>query len=77
MGNVGTIEGTAWNDIKVKSLTSEYSDYLQFYRKNRELSEERKEKLKYQIQRVEIIAEKYSLLIMRPGLTMNLEVQLN
>lgn len=46
-----TIEGTAWNDIKVKSLTSEYSDYLQFYRKNRELSEERKEKIKYQIQK--------------------------
>ncbi|NLP16189.1 MAG: Crp/Fnr family transcriptional regulator [Clostridiales bacterium] len=46
-----TIEGTAWNDIKVKSLTSEYSDYLQFYRKNRELSEERKEKIKLQIQK--------------------------
>ncbi|MDD4111525.1 MAG: hypothetical protein PHC56_00640 [Herbinix sp.] len=46
-----TIEGTAWNDIKVKSLTSEYSDYLQFYRKNRELSEERREKLKLQIQK--------------------------
>ncbi len=46
-----TIEGTAWNDIKVKSLTSEYSDYLQFYRKNRELSEERKDKLKLQIQK--------------------------
>lgn len=46
-----TIEGSAWNDIKHKSLTSEYSDYLQFYRKNRELSEEKKEKLKLQIQR--------------------------
>ncbi|MBE5965726.1 MAG: hypothetical protein E7255_01955 [Lachnospiraceae bacterium] len=46
-----TIEGTAWNDIKHKSLTSEYSDYLQFYRKNKELSEERKEKLKNQIQK--------------------------
>ncbi len=46
-----SIEGTAWNDIKHKSLTSEYSDYLQFYRKNRELSEEKKEKLKLQIQR--------------------------
>lgn len=45
------IEGTAWNDIKHKSLTSEYSDYLQFYRKNRELSEEKKEKIKLQIQR--------------------------
>ena len=46
-----TIEGTAWNDIKVKSLTSEYSDYLQFYRKNRELSEEKREKIKLQIQK--------------------------
>jgi CRP-like cAMP-binding protein len=46
-----SIEGTAWNDIKHKSLTSEYSDYLQFYRKNRDLSEEKKEKLKLQIQR--------------------------
>lgn len=46
-----TIEGTAWNDIKNKSLTSEYSDYLQFYRKNKDLTEERKEKLKAQIQK--------------------------
>lgn len=46
-----TIEGLAWNDIKHKSLTAEYCDYLQFYRKNRELSEERKEKIKQQIQR--------------------------
>ncbi len=46
-----TIEGTMWNDITHKSLTSEYSDYLQFYRKNKELSEERKERLKAQIQK--------------------------
>ncbi len=46
-----TIEGIAWNDIQNKSLTSEYSDYLQFYRKNRELSEEKKEKIKAQIQK--------------------------
>lgn len=46
-----TIEGMAWNDIRHKSLTSEYSDYLQFYRKNRELSEDRKEKVKLQIQK--------------------------
>lgn len=46
-----TIEGIAWNDIKNKSLTSEYSDYLQFYRKNRELSEEMKGKIKLQIQK--------------------------
>lgn len=46
-----SIQGIAWNDIKYKSLTSEYMDYLQFYRKNRELSEEKKEKLKQQIQK--------------------------
>jgi CRP-like cAMP-binding protein len=46
-----TIEGALWNDITNKSLTSEYSDYLQFYRKNKELNDERKEKIKAQIQR--------------------------
>lgn len=46
-----TVEGMAWNDIKHKSLTSEYSDYIQFYKKNRDLSEERKEKIKLQIQK--------------------------
>lgn len=44
-----TMQGSAWNDIQVKSLTSEYSDYIQFYRKNRDLSEERKERIKQQI----------------------------
>ncbi len=46
-----TMEGIAWNDIQNKSLTSEYCDYLQFYRKNKELSEEKKEKIKLQIQK--------------------------
>lgn len=46
-----TIQGPSWNDIKVRSLTSEYSDYIQFYRKNKDLTEERKEKIKMQIQR--------------------------
>lgn len=46
-----TIQGPSWNDVSVKSLTSEYSDYIQFYRKNRDLSDEKKEKLKLQIQK--------------------------
>ena len=46
-----TIQGTTWNDVKYKSLTSEYVDYVQFYKKNRALSEEKKEKLKMQIQK--------------------------
>ena len=45
------IQGMAWNDVKVKSLTSEYMDYIQFYRKNRELSDEAREKVKIQIQK--------------------------
>ena len=41
-----TIQGGYWNNISEKSLTSEYYDYLQFYKKNRELNEQAKEKLK-------------------------------
>ncbi len=44
-----TLQGMAWNDIKNKCLTSEYSDYLQFYRRNKELTEDKKEKVKQQI----------------------------
>ncbi|MDK2809131.1 MAG: hypothetical protein PWP24_1868, partial [Clostridiales bacterium] len=46
-----TMQGSAWNNIKYKSLTSEYMDYIQFYRKNRDLSEDKKERLKAQIQK--------------------------
>lgn len=46
-----SIQGNAWNNIKEKSLTSEYSDYIQFYRKNRDISEEMREKIKTQIQK--------------------------
>lgn len=40
------IQGVHWNDIREKSLTAEYCDYLQFYRKNHELSMDAKEKIK-------------------------------
>lgn len=40
------IQGVHWNDIREKSLTAEYCDYLQFYRKNHELSTDAKEKIK-------------------------------
>lgn len=40
------IQGVHWNDIREKSLTAQYCDYLQFYRKNHELSTEAKEKIK-------------------------------
>ena len=43
-------QGVHWNDVTVPSLTSEYSDYLQFYRKNHDLSPEVREKIKLQLQ---------------------------
>jgi hypothetical protein len=46
-----SIQGSSWNNIKYKSLTSEYSDYIQFYRKNHDLSEDAREKIKSQIQK--------------------------
>lgn len=41
-----TMMGSAWNDVTQSSLTSEYTDYTQFYRKNRDLTDDAKEKLK-------------------------------
>lgn len=40
------IEGMRWNDVREKSLTAEYCTYLQFYKKNHDLSAEAKEKIK-------------------------------
>lgn len=46
-----TMMSVAWNDISIKSLTSEYMDYIQFYKKSKDISEESKEKLKAQIKK--------------------------
>lgn len=45
------IQGSRWNDVTTPSLTSEYSDYLQYFRKNFELSQEAKDKLHAAIKR--------------------------
>ncbi len=45
------IQGVHWNDIREKSLTSEYCSYLQFYRKNSDLTAEGKEKVKSALSR--------------------------
>lgn len=44
-------QGASWNNIQFKSLTSEYMDYIQYYRKNHDLSDEKREKIRSQIQR--------------------------
>ncbi len=45
------VQGARWNDVSERSLTSEYFDYIQFYRKNHELTNEAKEKIKTSLQR--------------------------
>lgn len=46
-----TIQGVRWNDIRDKSLTSEYSDYVQFYKNNRDIPAQTKDKVKLQLQK--------------------------
>lgn len=43
------IQGVYWSDITEKSLTSEYYDYIQFYKKNRDLTPQAKEKMRNEI----------------------------
>ena len=45
------VQGARWNDVTEPSLTSLYSDYVQFYRKNSNLSPEMKEKVRLSLQR--------------------------
>ncbi len=45
------IQGARYNDVSDPSLTSEYFDYAQFYRKNHDLSTEAKERVKLSLQR--------------------------
>ena len=42
-------QGSRWNDVTEPSLTSEYSDYLQYYRKNYDISQEAKDKIHSQL----------------------------
>lgn len=53
------IQGARWNDVTDASITSLYCDYLQFYRKNSELSAEQKEKIKTGLQRYKQVYKDY------------------
>ncbi|MCR5000134.1 MAG: hypothetical protein K6A05_09915 [Lachnospiraceae bacterium] len=46
-----TEQGIHWNDLSDPSLTAEYSDYLQYYRKNSNLSQDQRDKLKKDLQK--------------------------
>lgn len=45
------VQGARWNDVSDPSLTSEYFDYIQFYRKNSDLSPDVRDKIKLQLQK--------------------------
>ena len=45
------VQGARWNDVTEPSLTSEYCDYVQFYRNNKGLSPDTKDKIKQQLVR--------------------------
>ena len=66
------IQGARWNDVSDHSLTSDYFDYVQFYRKNRDLSAEIKEKIKSSLQRAknsfkEMFIRDYTLWVLYEG----------
>ena len=45
------VQGMRWNDVTEHSLTSDYYDYVMFYAKNKELSQDAKEKVKQSLAR--------------------------
>lgn len=45
------MQGSRWSDVTYHSLTSDYADYIQYYRKNPELTAEIKERIKINLQR--------------------------
>ena len=45
------IQGARWNDLSERSLTSDYVDYIDTYKKNHELSQEAKERIKSAMQK--------------------------
>lgn len=53
-----TVQGNYWNDVREHSLTSEYCDYVQFYRKNKDLTEEAKEKSGHSLKAVVTVTVK-------------------
>ena len=45
------IQGARWNDLSERSLTSDYVDYIDTYKKNRDLSQEAKDRVKAAMQK--------------------------
>lgn len=66
------MQGARWNDVSEASLTSEYFDYIQFYRRNHELSADAKDRIKTSLQKAknsfkEMFVRDYILWILFEG----------
>lgn len=66
------IQGARWNDISEPSLTSKYFDYIQFYKKNHDLSADAKDKIKLNMQKAknsfkEMFIRDYEMWILYEG----------
>jgi hypothetical protein len=55
-----SILGPDWNNVSIPSITADYTDYVQFYKKNRELSPEIKEKLAAEFKRFRTDRDRYT-----------------
>ncbi len=66
------VQGAYWNNIAERSLTSEYTDYAQFYKKNHDLSPDAKEKIRLSLQKAknsikELFVRDYTIWILYEG----------
>ena len=66
------VQGARWNDISDPSLTSRYFDYIQFYKKNHDLSADAKDKIKLNMQKAknsfkEMFIRDYEIWILYEG----------
>ena len=66
------VQGARWNDVSDRSLTSEYFEYIQFYKKNHDLTPEAKDKIKSAMQKAknsykEMFVRDYVIWIMFEG----------
>ena len=55
-----TCMGVDWNNIGIPSITADYTDYVQFYKKNRDLSQAIKVKLKSQFKKFRSDRERFA-----------------
>ncbi len=66
------VQGGRWNDVRDRSLTSEYFDYIQFYKKNRDLTADAKERIRTSLQRAknsfkEMFVRDYTIWVLFEG----------